>query len=410
MASLRSFLITSILGGLAACGAGADQGSKISTVESPESLADRTQPSASETAASSATTTTPSDVEAPPERSLLDDPALFGCSLPDALIGSSHLIDVRAGQPVISHIPAEREQLGPHDPANTFAWSDLVSAQILDVRSVRLADPRAPFFSGLSEGEMIGLSREVSGSPLAEIAGIESSLLVGQKYIGSPQEWEVLAAMRVAADGSVSFSGPCGEEFDRQLSAIAAGLEAMPDVDFVARMMEEVLLPGRVADIKFSAAPLGRRGIDPADVPPSLALRLRVIALYVSPLDRLNRTIGLRPDAGITALTGTASDDFNGVINAAIVATGSDVDVIVMNGDAEFDVLATVPSETVDGSDGLVVTIAEDSTVSVEGAAGDRLSELSGMSIDTLLQQRTIRESALVPSTRVPVVEFFPPS
>ncbi len=413
MVSLRSLLSALGLCVFSACGTGVGQGSEPPTVPPTADSVNEPPSSATRTTASPTTTktTTTAVIKPPPDRSLLDDPALFGCSLPDALVNSSHLLAVDVEQPEITRIPAADGQLGPHsDPANTFVWADLADAEVTDVLSVRLNDPRSSFFPDFSDVETITLSREVSGSPLAEVAGTDALVLAGQKYIGTAQEWNVLAALTAAPDGTFSFIGPCGEEFDRQFAAIAAGLQATPDVTFLKQSMQEALTPGRVADLTFLAEPLERRCVDPADVPPSIAPRLRVIALYLAPLDRQNRTIGLRSDAGITALTTTASNDFGGVINAAVVASGSDLDVIATSGATDFEVLATVASETTDTSDGVIVTIAEDSAASVEAATRDRIAEVSGMSVDALLQQRTIRESALTPSTRVPEIEFYRPT
>ncbi|MEP1123604.1 MAG: hypothetical protein ABJH68_06920 [Ilumatobacter sp.] len=138
-----------------------------------------------------------------------DDPMLLGCSLPDALVNGSHLLGVDAALPEINRAPAADAQVGPHsDPANTFVWADLSDAEVTEVRSVRVDDPRSSFFSDFNEVDTIVLSHEVSGSPLAQIAGNNALVLVGQKYIGTAQEWNVLAALIAAADGSVSFVGP----------------------------------------------------------------------------------------------------------------------------------------------------------------------------------------------------------
>ena len=198
MVSRRCLLAGFGLCALSACGTGAGEGLETSTVppaadsvsEPPSSVS----PSIADTTITESSTTVV--IEPPPDRALLDDPMLFGCSLPDALVNSSHLLAVDAALPEITRIPAEDAQLGPHsDPANTFVWADLADAEVTGVQSVRVDDPRSSYFPDFNEVDTIALSREVSGSPLAEIAGSNALVLVGQKYIGTAQEWNLLAAL-----------------------------------------------------------------------------------------------------------------------------------------------------------------------------------------------------------------------
>jgi hypothetical protein len=158
------------------------------------------------------------------------------CALDRVLVDSSHLVR-------IGDTPAvEFERAG--DPrAATFA------AAPID------ADDR---FDGVAEGELA---------------------LVGQARTDLPEEWTVHATAS-DTDGSLSFTGPCSLEFDRQFAALQAAFGGADELAFLARMVDEALQSGRGADLRNVVAPAGWSAVEVTDaLAPRWEGRVRVASL-----------------------------------------------------------------------------------------------------------------------------------
>ncbi len=160
---------------------------------------------------------------------------------------------------------------------------DATSGAVTSVDLVRQSDPRADVFAThpIDVGADVKLVRADGVSGLAD-AGTEAVALIGEPRTDLPDEWTA-SAIATQDAGTLKFVGPCSTEFERQFTAIRRAFSGSGDVAFLARMVDEALLPGRGADLRnvaISPAWTANEVTDP--LAPRWEGGVRVVAMSVS--------------------------------------------------------------------------------------------------------------------------------
>ena len=331
------------------------------------------------------------------------------CSLPRVLTETSHLVDARLEDPHVENLVEPWSDVTDENGELPTTPIDFAAATIQEVRLQRIDDPRARFYPPLGSGSVVELFSQVPGSVFADIAGTTTSLAIGQYMIGTDQEWQLQAAMNVAADGAVAFVGPCAPEYDRQLQALADGFDASPNVTFLERMVSEALQPGRGLDEQYYVSPNQWAGSIDGGIPSPLVGRERVIGLYVTPIGTAAATVELRSSIGVTAVSALQAAGGEGWILPAFIATDSPVDFLVAgSSEAETKRLFTIDAATMQSMVGLHVTVDPTTMIATwEPADLQRLSELSSFSVESLQSYKAQYEADMVPSTAVDRPDFY---
>jgi hypothetical protein len=196
---------------------------------------------------------------------------------------------------------------------------------------------------------------------------------------------------------------------DRQLARLAAGFGVAANEEFLTRMVDEALVPGRTTDLDFLSRPESARGIGFGNVPPIVAGQQRVIGLFVTPIGLGDSVVGHRTRWGITALTSLQAGASEGVLSPAIVPRNGAADFVVTDPmGVAAKTLLTIDAESLKSLDAVHV-IVDTATMTATGEPLnlEQLAALSSYDVISLQSLKAGYEAQLVPSTSVGQVDFL---
>lgn len=340
-----------------------------------------------------------------PERMVAADQLPFFCALDGIATNASTLVRLQVDRTVPLETSIQANTYSGLMTRTTYdvAWSDpsadIVTATVSEIIAAREDDPRG---DTAPEPGTITLVQELLGSFLPELweSGDTVVAAIGPWGVDGEPAWRLHAAAMEAPDGSLTFNGPCANELDDHLSAVAAYRGAQPTLALLGELVVHQLEPGASADLR--AATHGFEwGDGTQSIPPSMVGRVRVSGVVYVPAGAgsgvLFITSGSYGGAGASTQASTGP-----LAQPILVMDGFPVELHLDASGTAFSlrdspVVASIDSSAIGDEQALVAEFdASTGTATLRVADMDEFSSLSGLSPETITAFRQRYEASLV--------------
>ncbi len=349
-----------------------------------------------------------------PDRMVAADQLPFFCALDGIATNASTLVRLQVDRTV----PLQTSiQVNPYSGAITrstydVVWSDpsadIVTATVSEIIAARADDPRG---DTAPEPGTITLVQHLLGSFLPELweSGDTVVAAIGPWGVDGAPAWRLHAAATEAADGSLSFSGPCANELDGHLAAVAAYRGAPPTLALLGELVVQQLQPGASADLRAATDGFGWDDTT-SSIPPSLVGRVRVSGVVYVPHGSSPGLLFIR--SGICGGASSSTQASTGPFPRPFLVTdGLPVELHLAGDDATWQdsqVIASVDSSAIGSDQALVAEFDSDTGTGTFRVVGmEEFSTISGMSVQSLADFRARFEASLVADQTVAQPELY---